>query len=102
MKTLIKVLVASLILFSISVHAGPKDDTRAGISGKDKSVFILKANKKFIGAKVEVFKADGELIAYQSLQKRKVVIDFGEVRLGTYTIRVTKGKDTQEYLFTKK
>lgn len=100
MKTLIKVLVASLILFSLSVHAG--DDTRAGITGKDKSVFILKANKKFIGAKVEVFKADGELIAYQNLQKRKVIIDFGEVRLGTYTIRVTKGDDEQVYQFVKK
>ena len=99
MKTLIKVLVASLILFSLTVHAN--DETRAGISGKDKSVFILKTTKKFVGAKVEVFKADGELIAYQNLERKKVVIDFRDVRLGTYTIRVTKGDESKEFLFVK-
>jgi len=99
MKTLIIFLVASILLFSLTVHAN--DESRAGTSGKDKRVFILKTTKKFTGAKVEVFKADGELIAYQNLEKRKVVIDFREVRLGTYTIRVTKGNETKEYLFTR-
>ncbi|HEY3404910.1 MAG TPA: T9SS type A sorting domain-containing protein [Ohtaekwangia sp.] len=99
MKTLIKVLVASLILFSLTVHAN--DESKAGVHGKDKGVFILKTTKKFVGAKVEVFKADGELIAYQNLEKRKVVIDFRDVRLGTYTIRVTKGNAREEYQFIK-
>ena len=100
MKTLIIVLVASVILFSLTVHAN--DESKAGISGKNKGVFILKTTKKFVGAKVEVFKADGELIAYQNLEKRKVVIDFREVRFGTYTIRVTKGNTSEEYQYVKK
>jgi hypothetical protein len=100
MKALLKVLFVSLLLLG-SVHAQAEDGT-TGSSSKDKSLFVLKTNKKFIGAKVEVYQSNGELIASKNLDKRKVFIDFGGVRLGTYTIRVTKGAEVLEYQFEKK
>ena len=68
---------------------------------KEKDVFVVKTEKKFIGAKVQVFNASGELLATQTLKKRKVVIDFGDVKTGSYTIRLSKDKKTKEFHFEK-
>ena len=59
-----------------------------------KNLFTLKTEKEFIGAQVEVYNFNGELITSQSLQKRKMVIDFADVLDGTYTIKVVKGEET--------
>lgn len=103
MKTLIKVLVGGLIFFSSSAWAiRPSDVITATPTNKVNNFFVLKTQKEFIGATVEIFRADGELITAQSLERRKVVIDFGSVKYGTYTIRLTKGKKTQEFQFVKR
>jgi len=63
---------------------------------------VLKAQKKLIGATVEIISANGNLITSQQLERRKVVIDFEAVKYGTYTIRVSKGNESTEFLFVKK
>jgi hypothetical protein len=42
------------------------------------------------------------VLAQQHLKNRKVIIDFRDVRFGTYIIRVSKGEHTQEFTYTKK
>jgi hypothetical protein len=69
---------------------------------KLKNLFTLKAEKQFVGAQVEIYNASGELITSQSLQKRKMVIDFGDAMLGMYTIKVVKGESQQEFKYFKK
>lgn len=102
MKTLILVLVSGcLSLISVSGNATEVIGTSGSNKSKEKSLFILKTNKKFIGARVEIFQANGALIAAQHLEKKKVVIDFSEVRKGSYTIRVSKGQEKQEYLYVR-
>ena len=51
---------------------------------------------------MEIYNASGELITTQSLQKRKMVIDFGDAMLGLYTIKVVKGDSKQEFKYLKK
>jgi hypothetical protein len=103
MKPPIKVLVVGLLLFAASVHnTHAKDNTPAPLNNKANSLFIIKAEKSFLGATVEIFHAGGDLLASQQLERRKVVIDFGSVQYGTYTIRLTKGDKIQEYHFEKK
>lgn len=69
---------------------------------KNKNLFTLKADKDLLGAQVEIYNAKGDLITAQSLQKRKMVIDFDEAHFGTYTIRVVKGDEAKEFRYVKK
>lgn len=69
---------------------------------KYKDLFTLKADKDLIGAQVEIYNSSGELITTNSLQKRKMIIDFGEAVFGTYTIRIVKGDEEKEFKYVKK
>ena len=104
MKTLIKVLVAGSLLLSTAVVtlAATTDEASTTTSSRHKNFFKVKAHKKFLGATVEVFVGNGDLLTAQSLQKRKVIIDFGDAKGGTYTIRLTKGNATKEFQYVKK
>jgi hypothetical protein len=101
MRPLTKLLLFSLLLVSSMTMAGSMDTV--AVSGpKMKNVFVYKANRKFVGATVEIISANGIVITSSHLQKRKLIIDFGDVRLGAYTIRVSKGKEVEEIVYIKK
>ena len=69
---------------------------------KQKKLFVLKTEKRFAGAQVEVYNSRGELMTSQSLKKRKMVVDFGQAKFDTYTIRIIKGQARQEFKYIKK
>ena len=69
---------------------------------KEKNLFVFKAAKKFLGARVEVIHWNGEVVTAQILTKRKMIIDFSDVREGSYTVRISKGKQTEEFQYAKK
>lgn len=100
MKTLKNILLATLLSLPILVAAGTQD--AGDDDSKSNSVYVLKADKKFIGAKVEIFTAGGQLITAQTVDKKKMLIDFGDVKMGVYTIKLTNGDDTQSFTFEKK
>ena len=104
MKPLIRVFVVGLLFFAAPAQRTHAKDVvvPAPPAARESSLFILKAEKGFVGATVEIFHISGDLLASQPLQKRKVVIDFGSVQYGTYIIRLTKGDKIQEYQYTKK
>jgi hypothetical protein len=89
-----------LLLITSASFAGSMDDVKS--DNPRKNLFIYKAEKKFLGAKVEILSVNGEVLAQQHMRNRKVIIDFRDVRFGTYTIRVSKGENTQEFTYTKK
>ncbi len=99
MKNLKNILLATLLSFPVVVAAGTWE---AGNDDSKGSVFVLKADKKFIGAKVEIYSAGGQLITAQVVDKKKMVIDFGDVKVGVYTIKLINGEDSQSYKFEKK
>ena len=94
---LVFLLGPSTFLFAIS----PKEAVNM-TEAKSSNVFALKGSRKMIGASVEVFTAEGVLITKQTLRKRRMHIDFGEVKSGEYTIRIRKGERLKEYQFIKK
>src|SRR5688500_6420035 len=103
MKNLRKSLligVAVLMISSASAKVFGNGDEPA--SGKSKNLFVVKTDKKLVGAKIEVIYANGSVLSSQTLQKRKMVIDFGDVKQGAYTIRVTKGDTVKEFHYDKK
>ena len=91
----------SFLLVSYVTSAGSRD-TVSVAGGKSKDLFIYKMNKKFLGATVEILSTSGNVITSSQVQKRKLVIDFEGVLLGTYTIRLTKGETIEEFTFIKK
>ena len=100
MTTAIRITFVALLLsspFASSAEAiDPADPS------KYNSLFTLKTEKEFIGAKVQVYNSQGELITSHSLQKRKMIIDFADAVFGTYTIRIVKGEALKEFKYTKK
>lgn len=101
MKTLITLAVA-LLLLTTATYASPAHDEVTGGPSRAKNLFVVKTQKRFTGATVEILSAQGEVIASQRLQKRKVIIDFGAVKHGTYIIRVSKDNAVQEFQYTRK
>jgi len=101
MKTLITLVVALVLLTGNAYSADPGKSTIIS-TAKNTSVFVLKTEKKYVGATVEIYSSNGDLVTSQNIQKRKMIIDFGSVLQDTYTIRVVKGSDQREYSYIKK
>ena len=90
--------MALLLSFAVTSNAEGIDPGPS----KYKDLFTLKADKDLVGAQVEIYNSNGELITSNSLQKRKMIIDFGEAVFGTYTIRIVKGDELKEFKYVKK
>jgi len=95
-------LIASLMVTSLSLSARRLHDDVRGGDIKRESLFVLRTNKQLVGARVEVFYTNGSLVTAQRLEKKKMIIDFTDARLGIYTIRVTKGDKTKDFHYIKK
>jgi hypothetical protein len=102
MKSLRYLSIVALIFLSSAAVAGNGNDEVTIPGSKYKSLFVFRAEKKLVGARVEVLSENGEVVTSQVLQKRKMIIDFCDARYGTYTIRVTKGENVKEYQYEKK
>lgn len=99
MKTLVSVLI--MVLMSgvfMPAHSG---DKIISVPSKHKNLFVLKADQDFMGATVEVYHSNGDLVTAYTLQKRKVIIYFCDVEAGEYIIRVVKGNKQQEFKYQK-
>jgi cytochrome oxidase Cu insertion factor (SCO1/SenC/PrrC family) len=103
MRPLTKLFLIFLISFLLVSYIGSAGsiDTVSASGPKMKDLFVLKTNRKFVGATVEIISTSGEVITSSQLQKRKLVIDFEQVRFGAYTIRLTKGDRKEEFIFIK-
>lgn len=99
MKTFIKLvfLCALTVLLAMAATAKEKDPPAKG-----DNVLVYKADKKFVGGRLEVVNAHGIVISGQTLHKRKLFIDFDNVQAGAYTVRLTKGTKKHELKFNKK
>lgn len=95
-------LLLSLLAASFSVSARRLKDSVSTDEPKHESLFVLRTQKELVGAQVEVFYSNGNLITAQKLQRKKMIIDFSDAKLGTYTIRVTKGNKTKDFRYIKK
>lgn len=100
-KKILLIGVAVLVLIRPVAALAKRDRPVPGLN-KSKNLFVFRSDRDFIGARVDVLFADGEVITTQTLQKRKMIIDFCDVKYGTYTIRVIKGDRVKEYQFEKK
>jgi hypothetical protein len=107
MKKIVLLLALSLLLatamsLSAAVIPSKHEEVVDVVNTKYKNLFVFKAERKLIGAKVEVYSMNGDLVTTQRLHRRKMIIDFCDVKFGEYTIRITKGNQKQEFHYVKK
>jgi hypothetical protein len=103
MKNLLKIIVLTLFISSVTgtITFGGTDPVDVK-DVREKNLLVFKANKKLLGASVEVIYSNGDVLTAQILAKRKMIIDFSDVKEGAYTIRITKGKQKEEIQYSKK
>jgi len=103
MKTALKLLTLIFVFSSAAAFANPVDHPASikAVSPKYQNLFSFKVDRKFKNGLIEVYYAD-ELVAVTPLVKRKMVINFCDVKSGTYIIKVRKNNRIEEFQFEKK
>jgi len=99
--SLVKGLTLALMIFGTLAAAKAEDATHV-IDSRYKNLFVFKADRKFKDAEVKIFYSNGDLIASQKLTKRKMTINFCDVKYGTYTIVLLKGNKSEIFEYIKK
>ena len=103
MKTLILASAFALAMTSsFAAEERPSGESTEVTFSKEKNLFVFKTKKKFVGATVEIYSSNGLMLTSQHLQKRKMIISFSDARFDTYTIRIAKGNNAQEFHYVKK
>jgi len=102
MKTLKRISLAVLLMsVSILSQALPREEI-VNIPTRHKNLFVFRVDRQYVGATVEVYYSNGDLVTNHKLEKRKMIIDFCDTRFGEYTIKVVKGNKKQEFYYVKK
>jgi hypothetical protein len=96
-----KSLALVLAFISTATLATPLETVDV-VNTKYKNLFVFKVKNKFKGADVRVFYSNGDLVTSQKLEKKKMIINFCDVKYGTYTIKVQKGNKSEEFNYIKK
>lgn len=97
-----KAFLLALCLLSLSALAAKGQQSVEVLQTKNADAFVFKIDPKFIGGEVEVVSASGDSVVKQILPKRKMKIDFRNVKSGTYTVKVKKGMLVEQFQYQKR
>jgi hypothetical protein len=100
MKTL-KLIFCILLISGTSAFAASKKHHDVSVISVKRDIFYFKVASDLVGAHVDVYSANGELIASGEISHRKAIIDFHFENAGTYTIRITKESRVLNFDFKK-
>lgn len=103
MKTITKILSISLVLISATLMAAPMhSDSVSVVETNKKNLFIIKINNDMKGGEVKVIHSSGEVVTSMEMNKKKIIIDFCDVKFGVYTIKVMKnGEEVESFTYNK-
>lgn len=103
MKAIIRICILFLVLTSSFSYAGVKPKKEDIIvRSSNGEVFRFKADKKFLGAKIEVYDSSNTLTGKEIVYDRKMIIDFYYMPADTYRIKIMKENELIEFEFVKK
>jgi hypothetical protein len=100
-----KKLILALALLATSYNAISKDikkESPVVVLATSHEIFYFKVLESMIGGEVNVFDAAGNQVAAQSVDKRKMIVDFFEMQPGDYTVKVVKGNIEQVFDYHRK
>jgi hypothetical protein len=102
MKPLKRIILVLVVILGALLAKSAMAANVSEVKTKYTHLFVLKANRKYIGATVEVYYANGDLVTSQKINKRRMIIDFCDTKAGEYTIRVVQGGKKEEFQYFKK
>jgi hypothetical protein len=100
-KTILLVSVAVVALMQ-PVRAAVRSGDPVSVSTKDDNLFVVKTDRKFKGAHIEILFSNGDFVTAQKMDGRKIIIDFGDMKEGSYIIRVSKGDQVKQFQYEKR
>jgi len=102
MKTFIAVFMLVSVSLTSTSYADIKPKKEAVVVVSDKNeMFTFKADKKFLGATIEVYDSNNTLTGKEFVFHRKMVIDFYYLPADTYRITIKKDNELLEFQFIK-
>ncbi|MEQ8927596.1 MAG: hypothetical protein RLO81_17400 [Fulvivirga sp.] len=103
MKTLSLLITA--VVFSLSAYANKPEHTIKIVDTEYKNILKFKVDKELVGATIILSYSNGDIVTTEVLERKRLVIDFYDVKSGDYTVEIKKGdykkdisvsKDTEE------
>jgi hypothetical protein len=91
--------VIALTLIAGSSHA--KSHHPVSVLAVRNDLFYFKVDRAMIGATVEVYSPEGELVFTWPIKRHKMLIDFIDKNEGDYTIRIRSKCSEFEFQYTK-
>lgn len=103
MKTLSIILTITFFSFSANMLAStPKPDSVTVTDSNRLDVMVLKFDKEQVGGQIVVIASNGEEVSRVTIKRKKMIIDFDEVKFGAYKIKVVKeGAEVAEFNYNK-
>ncbi|HNP17527.1 MAG TPA: hypothetical protein PKL31_03745 [Fulvivirga sp.] len=94
-----KVLAIILITLSTTgvLRAG-EEPTAQFVKSDLKNLFTIKVDRKLVGATIELVYSNGDIVAKEVLQKKKMIIDFCDVKTGEYSVIIKKGDYKKDFI----
>lgn len=103
MKTLNIFFIAILVTLSSNLFAMTSSLDSIGMTDSNQSDLIMvRLEKSQKGSEVVVLHSNGDLVMSKVVKRRKMIIDFSEVKFGTYSIVLMKdGAELESITFKK-
>ena len=89
-------LLSMMIVTTMAFSNGIREGHPVHVLSVRMSVVHLKLPREFVGATLEIYSENGELILSQVVHERKVLIDFDNQKEGLYKIKIKKGEEQAE------
>jgi hypothetical protein len=96
------ILLTSLLAICLAASADKiKAKSPVHVVSSRMDVFYFKVDKEFIGAELEIYSQDGVKLFTQTVDHRKVLVDFYFENAGKFVILIKKGDFHAEFNFVK-
>ncbi|MEM7109147.1 MAG: hypothetical protein AAF519_13040 [Bacteroidota bacterium] len=97
-----KYLLTLVIIFnSIAFVSANNDPEVRLVKSELKNLFTFKVDRSLLGAKVEMVYSNGDVVTIEKLERRKMIIDFCDVKLGDYMVKISKEGYSKNFLVSK-
>ncbi|QSE97835.1 hypothetical protein [Fulvivirga lutea] len=99
MKTLSLLIIATVI--SVVSYANKPQHSIKIIDTEYKNILKFKVDKELIGATIILSYSNGDIVTKEVLERKRLVIDFCDVKSGEYTVEIKKGNYKKDISISK-
>jgi hypothetical protein len=95
-------LVLCIIFLNTSgFTSDPCKTAPISVLSRKRDIFYFKVCKEFMGARIEVYSPEGELLATEEITHQKALVDFFFEKPGDYKIVFKKDEEEKIFIYSK-